>query len=63
MPHEVKERLINHFPERAEHVMSLIRQMRGGKEYDAQFGTRMRGEGKYANLLKTRFQIACNDLS
>lgn len=43
--------------------MSLIRQMRGGKEYDAQFGTRMRGEGKYANLLKTRFQIACNDLS
>lgn len=63
LPHEVKELfkewLTNHFPERAEHVMSLIRQMRGGKEYDAQFGTRMRGEGKYANLLKARFQIAC----
>ncbi|CAM2967964.1 Radical SAM superfamily [Legionella steigerwaltii] len=63
LPHEVKELfkewLAQHFPERAEHVMSLIRQMRGGKEYDARFGTRMRGEGEYANLLKARFQLAC----
>ncbi|KTC83082.1 Radical SAM superfamily [Legionella cincinnatiensis] len=63
LPYEVKELfkewLAKHFPQRAEHVMSLIRQMRGGKEYDANFGTRMRGEGEYANLLKTRFQLAC----
>lgn len=63
LPHEVKdlfkEWLSTHFPERAEHVMSLIRQMRGGKEYDAKFGPRMRGEGEYANLLKTRFLLAC----
>lgn len=63
LPYEVKdlfkEWLITHFPHRAEHIMSLIRQMRGGKEYDAQFGTRMRGEGEYANLLTTRFRLAC----
>ncbi|ARB91794.1 PA0069 family radical SAM protein [Legionella longbeachae] len=63
LPHEVKELfkewLVKHFPQRAGHVMSLIRQMRGGKEYDAHFGTRMRGEGEYADLLKTRFQLAC----
>lgn len=63
LPHEVKtlfkQWLYQHFPQRAEHVMSLIRQMRGGKEYDAQFGTRMRGEGEYANLLATRFRLAC----
>ncbi|WP_131780201.1 PA0069 family radical SAM protein [Legionella bozemanae] len=63
LPHEVKELfkewLSEHFPQRAEHVMSLIRQMRGGKEYDARFGVRMHGEGEYANLLKTRFLLAC----
>ncbi|QMT59873.1 PA0069 family radical SAM protein [Legionella sp. PC997] len=63
LPYEVKELfkewLTKHFPERAEHVMSLIRQMRGGKEYDSRFGIRMRGEGEYANLLKTRFHLAC----
>lgn len=63
LPHEVKdlfkEWLNTHFPDRAEHVMSLIKQMRGGKEYDAAFGKRMRGEGEYANLLETRFRIAC----
>lgn len=63
LPHEVKdlfkEWLAQHFPDKAEHVMSLIRQMRGGKEYDSTFGTRMRGEGEYANLLATRFKLAC----
>ena len=63
LPYEVKtifkEWLFKHFPQRAEHVMSLIRQMRGGKEYDSQFGTRMRGEGEYAHLLETRFRLAC----
>lgn len=63
LPYEVKdlfkEWLTKHFPNRAEHVMSIIRQMRGGKEYDATFGKRMRGEGEFANLLETRFDIAC----
>jgi len=63
LPYEVKdlfkEWLRTHYPQRAEHVMSLIKQMRGGKEYDATFGKRMRGEGEFANLLATRFQLAC----
>lgn len=63
LPYEVKdlfkEWLAKHFPDRAEHVMSIIRQMRGGKEYDATFGKRMRGEGEFADLLATRFHLAC----
>lgn len=63
LPYEVKdlfkEWLAKHFPDRAEHVMSLIRQMRGGKEYDATFGQRMVGKGEFATLLATRFQLAC----
>ena len=37
-----------HYPDRAEHVMSLIRQMRGGKEYEAKWGERMVGKGEFA---------------
>jgi DNA repair photolyase len=63
LPYEVKdlfkEWLAKHFPERAEHVMNIIRQMRGGKENDATFGRRMRGEGEFANLLASRYKIAC----
>jgi DNA repair photolyase len=62
LPHELKdiwrEWLELHYPERAAHVMSLIRQMRGGKDYDAQFGTRMRGEGPFADLIAARFAKA-----
>lgn len=47
-----------HFPERAVHVMSLIRQSRGGKNYDSRFGSRMRGEGPFADLLAQRFRLA-----
>jgi hypothetical protein len=54
-----KEWLATHFPDRAEHVMSLIRQMRNGKEYDSTFGSRMRGEGEFAQLLAMRFKLAC----
>jgi DNA repair photolyase len=53
-----EEWLQSHFPERAEHVMSLIRQSRGGKNYDSRFGTRMRGEGAFADLLSQRFRLA-----
>jgi DNA repair photolyase len=63
LPYEVKdlfkEWLRKHYPQRAEHVMSIIRQMRGGKEYDATFGKRMRGEGEFADLLAIRFKLAC----
>lgn len=63
LPHEVKdlfkEWLAQHYPDRARHVMSIIMQMRGGKEYDSTFGKRMKGEGNYAQLLATRFMLAC----
>jgi DNA repair photolyase len=49
-------------PERASRVMSLVRQMRGGKDYDAQWGKRMRGDGPIAELLKARFAAACRRL-
>src|SRR4029077_18087106 len=66
LPHEVKilfrEWLQEHYPERAKHVMSLINQARGGKDYDAQFGIRMRGTGAYAELLRARFEVAVRRL-
>jgi DNA repair photolyase len=62
LPHELKilfrEWLTEHYPDRAKHVMSLINQARGGKDYDSQFGVRMRGTGPYAELLRTRFDLA-----
>jgi DNA repair photolyase len=62
LPNEVKdlfrEWLEAHFPDRAEHVMSLIRQMRGGRENDPRFGHRFRGQGPYADLLRDRFRLA-----
>ena len=57
-----EEWLQAHFPERAAHVMSLIRQSRGGKNYDSRFGTRMRGEGPFADLLAQRFRLASRKL-
>ena len=54
-----REWLDLHVPERAEHVMSLIRQMRGGRDNDPRFGSRMRGEGEFAELIRQRFALAC----
>lgn len=66
LPHEVRilfrEWLDAHLPERAEHVMALIRAMRNGRENDARFGSRMRGEGPFAELIRRRFEIACRRL-
>jgi len=63
LPHEVKplfkEWLAEHYPQRADHVMSIVRQMRGGRENDPNFGTRMTGTGTYAELIANRFEIAC----
>ncbi len=50
-----QEWLQTHFPERAERVMNRIRDMRGGKDYDANFATRMRGEGLWADMIRQRF--------
>lgn len=47
-----------HFPARAAHVMSLLRQMHGGRAYEPQFGRRMRGQGVHAELLRQRFMAA-----
>lgn len=63
LPHEVaplfREWLAAHAPRKAEHVMSLVRQSRGGKDYDANWATRMKGEGKFAELIAQRFALAC----
>lgn len=63
LPHEVKdlfrEWLDTHHPLRAEHVMSLIRQSRGGRDNDPRFGHRMRGQGPFAELINKRFHAAC----
>jgi DNA repair photolyase len=54
--------LQTHFPDRAARVMARVRDMRGGKDNDARFGTRMRGEGVWAELLRRRFETACRRL-
>lgn len=62
LPLEIKdlfrEWLATDHPDRASRVMSLVRQMRGGKDYDAQWGSRMKGEGPLAALMATRFAAA-----
>ncbi len=57
-----KEWLAAHFPDRADRVMSRVRDMRGGKDYESAFGQRMKGEGIWADLLKQRFQQAVKRL-
>ena len=63
LPNEVrplfKDWLAEQYPLRAKHVMSRVRQIRGGKENDSSFGRRMRGQGLYADLLRQRFDRAC----
>jgi DNA repair photolyase len=54
--------LATHFPDRAARVMSRVRDMRGGKNYDATFATRMKGSGLWADLLRQRFQKAVKRL-
>lgn len=57
-----EEWLAAHYPQRAAHVMSLVRQVRGGEVYDSRFGVRMRGEGPFADLLAQRFNKAIKRL-
>jgi len=66
LPYEIKdlfrEWLQEHYPQRASHVMALIRDMRGGRDNDPRFGSRMRGTGPFAELLRNRFRLACRRL-
>jgi DNA repair photolyase len=63
LPHEVaplfREWLQAHYPERAGKVMAIIRSLRGGRDNDPDFFTRMRGQGPWADLLRVRFAAAC----
>lgn len=54
--------LAQHFPERAGRVMARLREMRGGRDNDAQFGSRMTGSGLWAQLLRQRFRKAAHRL-
>ena len=66
LPYEVKtlfkDWLAQHYALKAAHVMSRLKQMRDGRENDPRFGTRMRGSGEFADLLKLRFGSACKRL-
>jgi DNA repair photolyase len=57
-----QEWLQAHFPDRAQRVMNRIRDLRGGKEYDSEFGKRMQGEGVWADLIRQRFSKAVDRL-
>ena len=63
LPHELKEIfrdwLEEHMPDRAGHVMSLVRQSGGGRDYDNRYGLRQTGRGPYADMLGQRFRTAC----
>jgi DNA repair photolyase len=66
LPWEVKDLfrawLDHHVPRKAAHVMSRLNEMRGGRDNDPRFGTRMTGEGLLAQLLRRRFDTACRRL-
>jgi DNA repair photolyase len=57
-----EEWLETHYPDRAGHVLSLVRSMRGGKAYDSTWGSRMHGSGPYAWLIGRRFELATKRL-
>jgi DNA repair photolyase len=57
-----REWLVANFPDRYRHVFKLIRDMRGGKDYDSTFGTRMTGKGPIAWMIGRRFEVACERL-
>jgi DNA repair photolyase len=58
----VQEWLATHYPDRAGRIMTRLREMHGGKEYDATWHKRMRGEGPYAEMVAQRFEVAVKRL-
>ncbi len=67
LPHELKELvytwLKHHHPHKAEHIMNRIRDLRGGKENDTQYGKRMTGTGIFADLIRQRYQRCVRKLN
>jgi DNA repair photolyase len=66
LPHEVaplfREWLQTHYPERAGKVMAIVRSVRGGRDNDPDFFSRMKPQGVWAELFRRRFAIACKRL-
>jgi DNA repair photolyase len=66
LPLEVRELFVEwlnaNFPDRASHVMKLVRDIQGGKDYDSRWGKRMTGSGPYAWMIGRRFETACAKL-
>lgn len=66
LPREVnplfQEWLQAHYPLKASRIMNIVREMRGGREYDAQYGVRQTGEGVFADLFAQRFELMCKKL-
>ncbi|MEQ8205029.1 MAG: radical SAM protein, partial [Woeseia sp.] len=63
LPHELRgifsDWLHEHLPDRAAHVLSLLRQAHGGQDYDSRFGVRQTGRGPFAKMISQRFNAAC----
>ena len=57
-----REWLMANYPDRYRHVFKLVREMRGGKDYDSTWGQRMKGSGPYAWMIGRRFEVACEKL-
>ncbi|PWB57252.1 MAG: radical SAM protein [Bradyrhizobiaceae bacterium] len=57
-----REWLVANYPDKYRHVFKLIREMRGGRDYDARFGERMKGSGPHAWMIGRRFEVACERL-
>jgi len=57
-----REWLMANYPDRYRHVFKLVREMRGGKDYDSTWGRRMKGSGPYAWMIGRRFEVACEKL-
>ena len=57
-----REWLLKHYPDRYRHVMSVMQSMRGGRDYKAEWGERMRGSGPYAWMIGRRFEVAARRL-
>ena len=57
-----REWLMANYPDRYRHVFKLIRDMRGGKDYDSAWGKRMKGTGPYAWMIGRRFEMTCEKL-
>nr|WP_321458549.1 PA0069 family radical SAM protein [uncultured Cohaesibacter sp.] len=66
LPNEVsslfQDWLLHHYPDKYRHVMSVLRNMRGGKDYDSRAGHRMHGFGPFAEILHKRKEVACRTI-